>query len=75
VAFEGSNDIKVSSLVGDVNCDGTVNLFDVITALASYGSQEGDANWNPNANFAPSWERINIFDIVTLIAHYGEKSP
>lgn len=75
VALEGSSEIKVSSLVGDVNCDGTVNLFDAVTALASYGSQEGDANWNPNANFAPSWKQINLYDIVTLVYHYGETSP
>lgn len=75
VAFEGSSNIKVSSLVGDVDCDGTVGLFDAVKLLASYGSWEGDANWNPNANFAPSWKLINLYDTVMLGAHYGETSP
>jgi hypothetical protein len=75
VAFEGSSSIKVSSLVGDVNCDGTVDVFDAVGLLASYGSREGYANWNPNANFAEEWDRINLYDAITLIYHYGQTMP
>jgi hypothetical protein len=75
VAFEGSSSIKVSSLVGDVNCDGTVNIFDATLVLQCYGSKEGSPNWNPNANFAEEWDRINLYDVITLIYHYGQTSP
>ncbi|MCJ7429774.1 hypothetical protein MUO83_00985 [Candidatus Bathyarchaeota archaeon] len=75
VAFEGSTTIKVSSLVGDVNCDGTVNIFDATLVLQCYGSKEGSPNWNPNANFAEEWDRINLYDVITLIYHYGQTSP
>jgi len=72
--FEGISTIMVSGLSGDVNGDGAVTLFDVISASASYGSKEGEPRWNPNANFAPSWNIIDIYDIVTIACHYGESS-
>jgi hypothetical protein len=75
VAFKGSHDIRVSSLIGDVNCDGTVNIFDATLALQCYGSKEGSPNWNPNANLAEEWDRINLYDVITLIYHYGQTSP
>jgi len=33
--------IRVSSLLGDVNCDGTVDIFDVVQASMSYDSKRG----------------------------------
>lgn len=74
-SFEGSVSIAVSNIVGDANCDGIVNLYDLILAVTSYSSQEGESRWNPNVNFAPSWETIDIFDLVTLAYHYGEAHP
>ena len=71
-SFNGHDAILVSSLIGDVNCDGTVNIYDIILASTSYHSNEGDVRWNANVNFAPPWDAIDIFDIVTIIYHYGE---
>jgi hypothetical protein len=73
--FEGHDTIKVSSLAGDVNCDGTVNILDISAASGIYGSKDGDPNWNPNANFAPLYDVINIFDLITCIYHYGQVIP
>jgi len=73
--FEGSCIIAVSDLAGDVNCDGVVDIYDVVEACLSYGSKEGEPNWNPNANYAPPYDRIDIFDIVTIAYHYGETYP
>jgi parallel beta-helix repeat protein len=73
--FIGSHAIKVSDLVGDVNCDGKVDILDIVLACVSYASKDGGAHWNANANFAPSWDRIDILDIVTIIAHYRQKYP
>ena len=70
--FRGSVTIEVSSVVGDVNCNGAVDIYDVVTMLAAYGCQEGEPGWNPNANFAPSWNVVDIFDIVIIASHYGE---
>jgi hypothetical protein len=69
----GGDIITVSALLGDVNCDGQVNILDVVQAVNSYGSKEGEPNWNPNANFAPPYDTISILDLVTIASHYGQK--
>lgn len=74
-SFNGSDTIKVSSLVGDVDCDGEVKLYDAVTMLTSYGRREGAPTWNPNADIAPPYGIINIYDFVTFLYHYGEKYP
>ena len=71
-SFEGSDVVTVSGLVGDVNCDGTVSLDDIISAAASYHCSQDEACWNSNANFAPPWNVIDILDLVTIAYHYGE---
>lgn len=73
--FGGSTTTTVSALAGDVNCDGRVDIYDVVQACVSYGSKEGEPKWNPNANFAPPWNHINIYDIVTIASHYGKTHP
>jgi hypothetical protein len=73
--FEGSDTIRVSNILGDVNCHGIVDIYDVVEACSSYGSKEEESNWNANANFAAEWDRIDIFDIVTILSHYGETNP
>ena len=67
--------IRVSALTGDVNCDGTVNIEDIVEATSSYCTKEGDPNWNPNANYALQYDEIDIFDLVTIASHYGQTCP
>ncbi len=74
-SFEGSITISVSTLIGDVNCDAKVDIYDVVSAGRSYRSSEGEANWNPNANFAKPWTGIDIYDLVTIVSHFGEEYP
>ena len=71
-AFVGSDEVGVSSLMGDVNCDGKVDILDIIGASLSYGLEEGEAGWNANANFAPPYNKVDLMDVVTIAAHYGE---
>ena len=59
-------------MAGDVNCDGKVDIYDIIQAASSYSSREEEPNWNPNANFAPPWNEIDIIDLVTIAANYGK---
>ena len=73
--FMGSCIIAVSDLAGDVNCDGVVDIYDISGACISYNSKEGESNWNPNANYAPPYNKIDIFDLVTIAYHYGETYP
>jgi len=70
--FSGSDVIKVSGLVGDVNCDGKVNARDVVLGILACCSHSGSPRWNDNANFAPLWDVIDLRDIAKLLCHYGE---
>jgi parallel beta-helix repeat protein len=58
---------------GDINYDGTVNLFDLVTIGVAYNTKPGDADWNPLANLAKDW-KIDIFDLTTFAANYGHVS-
>jgi hypothetical protein len=73
--FEGNAVLPVSSLFGDVSCDGKVDIGDLIQLAASYGSKEGEPKWNPNANFAPPYNRIDLIDLVTIAVYYGRTYP
>ena len=70
--FEGNAVLRVSSLLGDVNCDGKVDIKDLVLAAASYRSEEDEPKWNPNANFAQPYNRIDLIDLVTIAVHYGK---
>jgi len=72
VSLRGSDAIEVSSLVGDVNCDGEVDLYDLVMMLSIYGCREGESGWNPNADLATPYGVISIYDFVTCAYHYGE---
>jgi len=67
----------MSKLVGDVNYDGDVDIFDIVMVGAAYDSKPGDPNWNIYANLIETdWEivldwEINIFDVVLAASNYG----
>jgi hypothetical protein len=58
------------SVNGDVNGDGTVNIFDLAAVGIAYGSSPGDANWNPAADLTGDGG-IDIFDLATVGLNYG----
>jgi parallel beta-helix repeat protein len=60
------------ALQGDLNWDGSVNIFDLVVAAAAYSSKQGDPNWNALADVAEQWGIIDIFDIVVLATNYGK---
>jgi len=67
VFFDGWVKIK---MIGDVNGDGIINIYDVTAVAVAYNSHEGDPAWNPECDLAPPWGIINIYDIVTVCALY-----
>lgn len=73
--FEGSNTIKVSDLLCDLNCDGKVDLFDAVVIGVAYGSTPEDPEWNPEADLSPPCGIIDIYDAVTMAYHYGDAYP
>jgi hypothetical protein len=60
-------------LIGDINGDKVVDIFDAILMSTSFGSKNGDPNWNPNADLDNSGE-IDIFDAIILSSHFGEEA-
>ena len=58
-------------ILGDVNGDGIVDIFDIVLAAQAYQSMQGDPEWNPEADVAPMYGLIDIFDIVTVASKWG----
>ncbi len=63
-----------TTLVGDVNGDGTVNFADVQAFAPSYGSRLGDANYNPAADFNQNGV-INLYDAKALLQNMAPLTP
>ena len=71
--FNGSFVKIIPFIFGDVNGDGTVNIYDVSTAAAIYGCLEGQPKWNSHADIAQPWGYIDIYDLCTILLKYGTK--
>jgi hypothetical protein len=68
---EASSSIDVVWLYADLNRDGKVNILDVSTAAAAFGSRPGDPHWNPFADLNRD-SLINIIDIATVARDFGK---
>lgn len=62
---------EFTALLGDVNGDGIVDIYDVVTVATAFGSYPGHPRWNPDADLVPDGI-IDIFDIVTLARNFGK---
>jgi hypothetical protein len=58
-------------LTSDVNFDGTVNILDISTGAASFGSKPGDLRWNKEADIDGNGE-VNILDLATIAIDFGK---
>jgi hypothetical protein len=65
--------VKVSSLIGDLNGDGKVDIKDLAIAAKAYGSSPGMPNWNPIADMNGDL-KVDIKDLAIIAKHYGETS-
>jgi hypothetical protein len=57
---------------GDANGDGHVDLADLATLLAAFGTVEGDENYNANVDFDFNG-RIDLADLAELLARFGQE--
>jgi len=59
------------SILGDINGDGTVDIFDVVILAAAFGSRLGDPNWDSRADLNGDND-VDIFDAVILALNFGK---
>jgi hypothetical protein len=59
--------------VGDINKDGTVDIFDLVTVVIAFGSTPTDPSWDPNSDLHVDGV-IDILDIAVIAVHFGETS-
>jgi hypothetical protein len=63
--------VQAEELIGDLNGDGVVDIFDAIIFSDAFGSKPGDPNWNPYADFNGDGV-IDIYDAITFASHFGQ---
>jgi parallel beta-helix repeat protein len=56
---------------GDANNDDYINILDASRLVGSYGSSEGDPDWNAHCDFNRDGD-INMLDASTLASNYGQ---
>src|SRR5258708_5821867 len=54
-----------AGLAGDINHDGTVNVFDLSIMLSDWGTNNATADLNGDGT-------VNVFDLSTLLSHWGQ---
>jgi parallel beta-helix repeat protein len=62
-------------MMGDVNCDCQVDIYDVTAVCIAYDSQSGDPYWYPPADIAEPYGIIDIYDVTAVCISYGKKWP
>jgi len=56
---------------GDINGDGTVDIYDAILLAGAFNSQPSSPNWNPNADINGDGI-VDIYDALILSAHFNQ---
>jgi hypothetical protein len=63
----------VIPILGDINSDGIVDIYDAITLASAFGSRPESPNWNFSADINND-SSIDIYDAIILASNYGESS-
>ncbi len=59
------------TILGDIDADRDVDIYDVVKIIGVYRSQTGDPNYKPNLDINGDGI-INIYDVVICTSHYGQ---
>jgi parallel beta-helix repeat protein len=62
-----------AELLGDINDDGIVDIYDAILLGICFNSTPDDPDWNPNADFNGDG-LIDIYDAIMLATNFGKTS-
>lgn len=65
--------VEITWIPGDINGDGTVDIFDAVLLSGAFGSQPGHPQWNPDTDLNADGI-VNIFDAVILGSNYGKSA-
>jgi len=57
-------------LIGDINGDSAVDLYDALILAKAFGSTQSTPNWNPDADINHDGV-VDIFDAIILTGHMG----
>jgi len=60
------------TIIGDLNGDRKVDIYDVVIVAVAYDATPADARWNPLADLAAPWNKINIYDVVMVTRNYNK---
>jgi hypothetical protein len=70
--FTGGN--VTVTIPGDINGDGTVDIYDAILLSGAFNSQPGSTNWNPNADINGDGT-VDIYDAIIQSAYFNQRYP
>jgi len=59
------------TIPGDVDGNGEVNIYDIVTMSGAYGAQAADPEYEANCDLNGDG-RIDIYDIVLAAGNYGK---
>jgi len=62
------------SIVGDLDCDRDVDLYDAVKLLVRYGAKKGSPSYDPVCDIDGDGS-IDLYDAVRLLTRYGQKDP
>jgi hypothetical protein len=63
-----------SIVLGDINSDNIVDIYDALLLAAAFQSTPTSANWNANADLNAD-NLIDIYDAIILAGHFGQHYP
>lgn len=63
--------VRQSTLLGDINGDGAVDIYDAILMANAFNTKPGDKNWNPNADLNGDGA-VDIYDAIIMAIHFGQ---
>jgi len=69
-AHSNKVELIIRYLLGDVNGDGWVDIYDVKVISETYGAKEGDAHYEPETDLNGDGV-VNVFDLMICGQNYG----
>ena len=64
----------VVTIPGDINGDGTVDIYDAIMLSGAFNSSPGSTRWNPNADINGDGI-VDIYDAIIQSGHFNQHYP